>query len=288
VSAQGGDVRGHGVEIPVTEAEGTSADPFEVPNLEEVKFAHIRLMRAYVSVIAAASRMKPPAKPVVDSLLQPFLVRRFVGRHIRQKFAELGTIYLQLGQATYDEQTQSVDPWLSRTSESCIAAAKRLPKWPLPGIAVVTSIALPTVGLLRKIHGSGIALAGVTLSVLVFIFLCFAFGAGRRAYLAKRELFLPKAREIDKQDPDIQKQAVTGNVYYLEDELYRTLQREKKSEKQLDKLLAFWVVCIAFYLTLLVLIIFNAAFYWWFVSAAAYIIALSALGPWLARKRSWQ
>src|SRR6266700_1145426 len=135
------NVRGHGVEMPTAEAEGAFEDPFKMPNLAEVRAAHIRLMRAYVSVIAECSYIERPQRPVADRILLPFLVPRLVGGHIRRRLIELGTIYLQLGQAVYDERTQSADPWLSETSKGCMEVAKRLPKWSLPGIAVVTSVA---------------------------------------------------------------------------------------------------------------------------------------------------
>ncbi len=139
------NVRGHGVEMPTAEAEGAFEDPFKMPNLAEVRAAHIRLMRAYVSVIAECSYIERPQRPVADRILLPFLVRRLVGGHIRRRLIELGAIYLQLGQAVYDERTQSADPWLSETSKGYMEVAKRLPKWSLPGIAVVTSVALPVV-----------------------------------------------------------------------------------------------------------------------------------------------
>jgi hypothetical protein len=193
------NVRGHGVEMPTTEAEGAFEDPFKMPNLAKVRAAHIRLMRAYVSVIADCSFIEQP-EGQVGRILFPFFVRRLVGGHIRRRLIELGTIYLQLGQAVYDERTQSVDPWLSKASKGCMEVAKSLPKWSLPGIAVVASVALPVVGLLSKIHGSRLALAALALGLaalfwLIVIILLISFGPARKAYLRKRELFLPGARK---------------------------------------------------------------------------------------------
>jgi len=286
-----GNVPGHGVQMPAIEAEGAFEDPFKMPNLAEVKAAHIRLMRAYMSVIAACSFIeRPQGNPWPIGSLLPLLVRRLVGGHIRRRLIELGTIYLQLRQATYDEGTQSVDPWLSETSKGCMEVAKRLPKWSLPSIAIIISIALPVLGLLSKIHGSGIAVAlllgWVVLIWLIFIFLWVSFVPGRKAYLKKRELFLPGASNIDKAGTDKQDQRIAHNVYWLENELYKTLQRKKKNERQVDQLLFLWTFVITLELTIGLTIQFLPLY--WLIADWVFIVIFGwALGNWLLRKREW-
>jgi hypothetical protein len=284
----GDDAQIQDVQVPTAEVQEALEDSFKLPDLAEVRAAHVRLMRAYVSAIAAASRVEPPSRPVTDSILAPFLVRRFVGRHIRRRLTELGTIYLQLGQAMYDAQGESADPWLAETSAGCMAMAERLPRWPWPGIAVVTSLALPALGLLSKIHGSSLALVAAVLADLIFIFLWLAFGAGRRAYLRKRELFLPGAGKIDREHPGQQRQAAAaGNIYLLEDTLYEKLQRGKKRERQVDNLLTLWTT----FAVLDIAIVLTAAYlspYWIIPEIVVFAIVLSVLSQWVLRRRVWR
>jgi hypothetical protein len=83
-------------------------------------------------------------------------------------------------------------------------------------------------------------------------------------------------------------QELARNVYHLEDVLYGTLQRKKKLERQLDRLLFTWAFVITLELTIGLTIQFLPLY--WLVADVVFIaIFASVLRSWLGvGQRRWR
>ncbi len=263
-----------GAELPTVEIN-------KVPELERVKVAHVKLMRAYVAIIAAASQLRRVPGQTHNSrsfihaiLLQyssPWITRMLVGGHIRQKLTELGAAYLQL-----EQTARYSDPWLPETRKACFETAEQLPKSRLPSLIALVSVAASIVAVFGKpsqeFTSTLIHTWAIVLLLLPIIFYITIF----YAYRDKRTLFLPKARSIDKLPRDRQWHELDGNIYAVENELFKLLNRGKAPERSID----VWTFFLAAYLTGIIIDMYLTFGTVSWVTLAAFLVwlLLSAVG----------
>lgn len=274
-----------GVQAAMTKAQETLG---EMPDLAKVKAAHIQLMRAYVGVLAAASRGERVGIQREYSFTPRlseswWLVRLLVGTHIRRQLSELGTVYLQLEQAADNDHGGPADAWLRKAREGCLATAERLPKLRLTVVLALAPLVLPLVAWVSKHLG----LIGQWLFILVIVY-PFGFWLGyktiRDSYRVKRSLFFPAAGEVDKQPTKKQEERVSNNTYAIEDELFKSvLHRGKKREVQIDKWL--WSVGYVLIIEAAALISWRAKLPYWPLLIIAIVVTL--IGHFYGKARFW-
>jgi hypothetical protein len=268
----------------------TFREVYQIPDIGQVKIAHVQLMRAYVGALAAAS-IYGRSEDVQDQLSygaypRPVLVRWLVGSHIRRKLTELGAIYLQLEQALYHDSQDSDDRGLSKIREGCIATAENLPKMRLPGLAALVSLAVPLGAALNKVLG-GTTNGLVTFTSLLFACIVTAWWVIKDAYIGKRSLFLPDAERVDKEKSDQQKQTLEHNVYAIEDELFRRLHRGKKREAQVDEVLLTLAYVVIVQAAILLCVWLHLDGWWAILVAVGLSLGYGLYKKWRGNNRIW-
>jgi hypothetical protein len=181
----------------------------------------------------------------VGALIKPpllaigFVAELYIEAHIRGRLKELGAAYTQLEQSLDLTADDDYLAWLSKARESMAHFSASLGRfhrlrigfgafWPV-ATALVTAL------------GFNLSLGEWVdnpLVLLVFLVVIIDLGPylyliSRASFLAKRDLFLPGTRVIEKKDKEDQR-AVRDHAYEAEKKIFELLHRAKPNEAAID------------------------------------------------------
>lgn len=197
-------------------------------DLDQLRAAHRRTLEGYVNALGAVDRLAPSAgrpaeNPVLRPLAMPF-ARPFIHGHVRARLKLLSARCTQLEAALSPEIARDERQWLARVRTESDELASRLQVRQLPGLLALVSVAASMLTVGGAI--ASVSLPTGLLVICVVVTLLFGVGSvrGRQAgFRAKRELFLPGARELDRRPLEEQRAHAGVNVYRDEIELFELL-----------------------------------------------------------------
>jgi len=233
-------------EVVATEADVSAASDewsAATPDLERLSVLYRRLMIGYADALGEAERLGRRRAGRDWYLFAPF-VRLLTGGHVRSKLRAVAARSAQL-EATLDrDRDVVVRTLLADVRETAERTAASLPSLRLPTLFALLSFLVGLAPAIGKLLDVGVPTAvwlGVGLAVLVMAGL--SYRDLHDAFRRKRELLLPGAAKLDREDHDAQKDHEGKNVYNDEDELFALLGIGKRREAELDRI-AFVVLVL--------------------------------------------
>ncbi len=199
-----------------------------VAELDELKKAHYKLIKEYVNILNQASEL-----PFFSVLKFGFLVRIFIESHIKGKLNEIKASYIQLAQTIYADEYRN---WHKQTKEELSEFADTLSPWGgmrkiggilgflIPWIITILSTILAEINiyeLIIKYLNTMSYFLFFTFFIILGALITYPLIFIRNSFRYKHMLFFSGS------DGDT-------NVYKLEDELFKLLEKKKIIEWPVD------------------------------------------------------